>query len=482
MFETAAAGRNLVDMLLELHKGRSSGVLRFERGSAKKQLIIFEGGLANAESNVKEEHLAVLLVQMNRFPRSEIPRVTALMKQGKTTDEALLETHKIDQSVLNEGALEQAVVILASLFAWNECEVRFYEGESRGRRLVNLAFPLPALLVLASRRAAQCRFLPPALTKLEGMVAQAGSEAGSRLDLPLDNLEGMVYSLARERMPVEQLLSLIPAGSKRPDELLLGLLLLGLLRLAAPSPAAAPDDSQKEETAGARMLRERVEDLLSKFEACDHYEILSVPTDATEEQIKNAYHGLAREFHPDRFQSEEYSKDLRTRVEKLFTYITGAYTTLSDPASRARHDEDRFKKGSKVDAAHEARTGVSRETEEMTEALYNAARNKISKGEHEEAITLLKECVWSRPKEPRFLYYLGVAKAEIKKYRKEAEQHLLKALELDPLKLECHLELGKLYIKENLPRRAEAQLLEVLRWDARHAEAIKLMATLSKKK
>src|SRR5438093_10017480 len=109
MIEAGTVSRNLVDTLLELHSARRSGVLRFEKGSAKKQLVIVDGNLAYAESNLSEEHLAVLLMKMNRLPRAELARVTALMKEGKTSDEALLAMQKMHEPALEVGAPAQGV-------------------------------------------------------------------------------------------------------------------------------------------------------------------------------------------------------------------------------------------------------------------------------------------------------------------------------------------------------------------------------------
>jgi curved DNA-binding protein CbpA len=272
----------------------------------------------------------------------------------------------------------------------------------------------------------------------------------------------------------------MPPGTNKPEELLLCLLLLGLLRLEAPAKDAASDHVSKPEPTMAEGLTQRVEELLGKYEVANHYEILSVPTDAADEQIKSSYHDLAREFHPDRFQSQEHTPEFRSQVEKLFTYITGAYTVLSDPASRASYDAKRLKEGSKVEAAQEARSGVDRESERMAEALYRSARKKIQDGKYEEAVSLLKECVWSRPDVIRYQLYLGIAETEVPRLRKSAEQRLLKAVETDPMRLDTRLALGKLYIKVNLPRRAEVQFQEILRWDPDHPEANKLLQIVSK--
>jgi molecular chaperone DnaJ len=62
----------------------------------------------------------------------------------------------------------------------------------------------------------------------------------------------------------------------------------------------------------------------------DLYEILGVPRDASQEDIKKAYRRLAREHHPDVSQSHD--------AEDRFKEIAGAYEILSDPQKRQQYD------------------------------------------------------------------------------------------------------------------------------------------------
>jgi molecular chaperone DnaJ len=62
----------------------------------------------------------------------------------------------------------------------------------------------------------------------------------------------------------------------------------------------------------------------------DLYEILGVPRDATQEEVKRAYRRLAREYHPDVSQSHD--------AEDRFKEIAAAYEILSDPEKRAQYD------------------------------------------------------------------------------------------------------------------------------------------------
>ncbi|MDG2496765.1 MAG: DnaJ C-terminal domain-containing protein [Aquiluna sp.] len=62
----------------------------------------------------------------------------------------------------------------------------------------------------------------------------------------------------------------------------------------------------------------------------DHYQVLGVDRDASEDQIKKAYRKLARELHPD----INPAKDSQER----FKLVTHAYEVLSDAKSRSTYD------------------------------------------------------------------------------------------------------------------------------------------------
>jgi curved DNA-binding protein CbpA len=463
---------NLLEALLNLHKNKRSGVLRIERNLEKKQLILSKGLLAFAESNLPEEHLVRIMVRLGILPQTKVPEIASLMKNGNTSEEAVFVTSGLETQDVEKGRREQAVVILASLLSWDGGKLHFYQGERLVRYHIHLGLSVPELLVLSTRHAISKRLIPTPRGFLQGTYVIAKDFAANAPDYPLNNIESYTLSLLNEPMRLSDLLPLIPSTEAKPGELLLSLFTLGFIEPFSPSDLVAKPNSNP--------LVLSMEDMLVRFESASLYEILSIPANASQEDIQAAYHGLAKQYHPDHFQSNEFSFEIRNKAQEIFTRFNEAYITLKDPISRAAYDETRFSKESKVEAELKTRGAGRLEEDRMAETLFRDARVLLAKGDFEKATERLKECVFLNPQKALYHHYLGVAQSEIPKLRKSAEQHLLRSLELDSTSVASHLELAKLYIKVMLRRKAESQLQQILRWDPENREARNLIAKLKK--
>jgi hypothetical protein len=67
----------------------------------------------------------------------------------------------------------------------------------------------------------------------------------------------------------------------------------------------------------------------------DYYTILELPSSATQQEIKKAYHRLALLYHPDKNNNDPYAA-------ALFTGIKEAYEVLTNPAKKEYYLQQRW--------------------------------------------------------------------------------------------------------------------------------------------
>ena len=66
----------------------------------------------------------------------------------------------------------------------------------------------------------------------------------------------------------------------------------------------------------------------------NHYEVLGLKKNATQNEIREAYKKLIKKYHPDIYQGD------KTFAEKKSQSINAAYDVLSNPESRKKYDDE----------------------------------------------------------------------------------------------------------------------------------------------
>lgn len=140
----------------------------------------------------------------------------------------------------------------------------------------------------------------------------------------------------------------------------------------------------------------------------NYYEILGVSQDASSEQIKKAYHGLARQYHPD-VNPEDIN------AAEKFKEINSVYEILSDPLKRSQYDES---------------VGEAKE-------LYKRGIARSQLGDYLNAIADYTKALELNPDWAEVLYHRGFARYKIQDYR-GADLDYTQALFLDPYLVEVY--------------------------------------------
>jgi curved DNA-binding protein CbpA len=221
--------------------------------------------------------------------------------------------------------------------------------------------------------------------------------------------------------------------------------------MSAATLAPLPEGDQLE----AEMSRR-----FEQMDTQDLYQVLGVGPSAPTDDIRRAYYGLARCFHPDRFRKEQ----VKPCAEKVFARITEAYATLSDPDARERYDQEEARARTRSD-------GRPADTSDSARQNFRTGREHLEHGHLAEALGFLINACRQDPTRPEYFEYLGITQSRNPRFRKDAEESLLKAIALDPASASAHAHLGALYERTGAADKARDMYRKALQWDPDNAIA-----------
>jgi DnaJ-class molecular chaperone len=83
--------------------------------------------------------------------------------------------------------------------------------------------------------------------------------------------------------------------------------------------------------------KEEIDNINKAFSDLNHYQVLKLKPLATEDEVREAFHREAIQFHPDQF-SHEQDPELRESLKKAYMRIVDAYRILSHEDKRKNYD------------------------------------------------------------------------------------------------------------------------------------------------
>jgi tetratricopeptide (TPR) repeat protein len=204
-----------------------------------------------------------------------------------------------------------------------------------------------------------------------------------------------------------------------------------------------------------------------------HYEMLEVPRDASEAQIKEAYFRMAKQFHPD-VHHDLSLHDLRDKLEAVFIRLGEAYEVLRNPLLRASYERQLGPAPAQSAAAQVAPQGDDpRHLARMAEESILRASKSVAEEKYWEAIQLLETSITRVDGRIKQVGRILLARAYSKNpnWVKPAEELLQQVIHEDPYNVDAHFHLAQIYRARGLRSRTATMLRRVLELEPDHEEA-----------
>jgi Flp pilus assembly protein TadD len=205
----------------------------------------------------------------------------------------------------------------------------------------------------------------------------------------------------------------------------------------------------------------KINTMHAKIDTLSPAELLETDARSDSEAVKRNYYRLAKEFHPDRYFAIR-DDSVKSKLTNIFDAITKAYNLLKDDASRAAYFRP-------------ATTGGTREAEEppRAEDQFKRGIGEFKKGNYWGAADHFRWAAKLAPESGVYWNYLSLALSKIPGRLKDAEESLLTAIKLEPLNADFQANLGLIYLKAGMKKRAAGFFEKALRIDAANDKALK---------
>lgn len=219
-------------------------------------------------------------------------------------------------------------------------------------------------------------------------------------------------------------------------------------------------------------VRNEVEEELKKADSSNCYEILGLDYKASSADVRESYLKKVQKYHPDKYRHLS-DLSLESKLTELFEFITTAYNTLGNEKERSRYDKGLLQKSS-IKTQQKDRDGTAK--------LFRLGIIEYNKGNFWGASDYFRWVTRTDPDSATNWYHLSLALSRIPRRKKEAEESILKAIELEAHNANYYVHLGSIYLQAGLKKRAEKQFATALTWDPTNAKAEKELQKLSPKR
>lgn len=178
------------------------------------------------------------------------------------------------------------------------------------------------------------------------------------------------------------------------------------------------------------------------------FNVLEIPADASPEDIKAAYHRLAKRWHPDRFTGAE-----KVEAENRFRELAEAFSILKDPVKRMSLQQQM---PSPAPVAQSPATDSAKER--TAEDWAGLARTAFDEGKLDQARALVHYAIRMDEGNARYHNLLATILEKEGSDLRAVVKALEAAVRLAPQDVDCHVRLATHFLALGLHARSQRHL------------------------
>jgi curved DNA-binding protein CbpA len=454
---------SFADIILGLQRSQKTGVLLMVKSPERKSIYIEGGDMIFASSSVPSDRLSTLLLKEGKITPQQFKTSEEVSKKtGKRKGAILVEAGYLGASDLVWAVRKQVENIIESLFAIKDGEFLFKEGPFSTKEFIKLSISAGNIIYGGIKKIEDIEHIKSVCPPADATLGFSPDPLNLFQDLELEEADKEMLKLIEGKKTVKEIVSSYSAGKLAAVKAIHALLSVRMIEVLEAQDEGADitaesivGEKPKEdyEEVAAKILK-----LYEEHERLGYYGVLGIKETANSTMIKRAYYSKAREFHPDKHY--HLPGDMKDKLNKLFTYITTAYSTLISPNLRNEYDNM-----PKTASGEAHATNVQVAAQRFKEGMDNLDSRNYS-----EAAKLFGAAAYLDDLDSRYHYFSGIALSKDRKY-KEAERAFNRALRAEPFKASYLAEAGHVYLALGLPLRAKGNFEKALKLEANNKRA-----------
>ncbi|MBI5025381.1 MAG: DUF4388 domain-containing protein [Nitrospirae bacterium] len=457
---------SLSEILINLNRQQKTGTLSLEKGDLKKKIYFKKGDAIFASSNYNDDRLGEMLLKAGKITLDQYDKSVELLKKtGKRQGVILVELGYLTPKDLFWGVKYQVQEIIYSLFQWEDGLFSFEEGPPTDE-VITLKMSMGNLIYGGVSRINNSVRIRSEIPRTDVMLTISEDPLCLFQDVGLNKQDKKILTLVNGRRTIKEIIEHSKLGSFEAMKAIYMLYTLGIVeKKLEDTMSISVEEILKEQEAPTRheddAFIQKVLDISNSLGRLNYYELLGVDIDAPLSKIKRAYFLAAKNYHPDRYYSTS-DATLKDKLTEIFTRLNTAYDTLKDDEKRKKYNASLFEPQKK------SSDEVNRSEEQFRRGI-----EEFKKGNFWAAADLFRNATKLEPERAKYWSHLSLALSRVPKRQKEAEEALQRAIELEPYNADHYANLGHIYLKAGLKKRAQHEFENALKWDPENSRALK---------